>query len=385
MFELKLKPLILLLLLSSSYRLRADSYFNLGNRSRVEQGLIFVVAGSVVLGAAALVYKWFTREPSSEALYARARDAYEALCDRYGAMELLDQADTLLHCTEQDLATLAVHRDMKMIPSADVDLRSLRRERDKIQTRIRRDARKDDKVVHEMRVLLREMNQLDDKLNHLKLFWDEHARFFDLYQQVKKLLNQYGQACDDVYDPTMVKRAVMERSIQLRNEYPYLQFGTMLKSDVDALRSRMNNAQFYTVLYGKADRLLQSLSGLLGTVASLPEYKDELHLRKQHQLERARVEAMHEKARAERMKADAMVQQAVAEHEKAHAIHEQAQAERSRADAERRTAQAIEEQAFVQMMSIPVPAPPAPVHHEMDTQTTDSDQDCNVEPVKTGT
>ena len=354
MFGMKSK-LCLLVLLSSSYLFSADC-IDWKKRSDLGKGFIIGGGAVVTLGGAFLLYKLISREPSNEKILGNARDVYESLCDKYGAMELLDKADGLSRCTEQDLATLSLHRDMRLMPSVAANFRSLQGEKDKLQERTLRDAHKNDKALRDMRLLLRDMKQMAVKLKHLKLFWQDHACFFDLYYHVKKLSERYEEACFDVYDSELVRRAVMASPMNSNGDYPHLRFGETLKSDIDALKRRMNSAKRYEVLSGKTDRLLQSLTGLFGTVVSLPEYNEELHLRKKHKLEQARIDAEREKARAERMKSDAMHQQAAAERDKAYAMHQQAKAERDRAEAEHRTARAIEDQTLIKMMQ-PAPQP----------------------------
>jgi hypothetical protein len=193
----------------------------------------------------------------------------------------------------------------------------LQNERDVLRFRVRRDAGKNDPAIASMRILLDDIKLLEGKLKLLKQFWNEHSAFFDLYHYIKTLAERYEDARTDVYEANLVRRAIMAALVNTNQTYPCLYFAETLKRDIDGLKYRMSNARRYEVLYGKAERLSESLIGLLGTVANLPEYKEELRLQKQHQLEQERVNAMREKAAAEREKA-------AAEREKANAMHYQA-------------------------------------------------------------
>ncbi len=340
---MKLK-LFLLVLLGSPSLVQADCLQWVSDHKII----VGIGATGVTLGGIGLIYALATRKPSNEKVLAKARNTYESLKEKYGRMDLLDQ-ENLVRCTEQDLATLVFHRDMRLIPSVVMDLRKLQERINKLQKRVYSGSNKNNGVIHDMRLLHREMKQLAQKLNNINLFWQKHSCFFDLYHQVRKFSDYYDQARADVYDTQLVRRAVMEISVQSRTEYPYLRFSETLKSDIDGLKYRMDKAKRYEVLYGKAGRLLQSLTSLLGTVASLSEYKQELHLRQKHKLEQERVEAMREKARAERMKADAFAQQAAAERQKTQAMREQAQAERQKAHA-------LEDQNLIAVMQPKQPA-----------------------------
>ncbi len=313
----------LLLLMSSSLAFPMDCV-DWEHRDQRERCLIVTAASAVVLGGTYLLYKLFTREPSNAKVLDRAQRVYDSLNDKYKSTDLLDKVETLPCYTEQDLATIAFNRDVTIFSFVAHDLKSLQDGRDLLRFRVRRDARKNDSAIDEMRSLLGDIKKLEGKLKLLKQFWGEHSSFFDLYHYIKTLAERYEEARADVYEAELVRRAIMAMSVNTDRTYPCLHFAEELKRDIDGLKYRMSNARRYDVLYGKAERLCESLVGLLGTVANLPEYQEELRLRKQHQLEQERVNAMREKAEAERMKANALAQQAAAEREKANAMHYQA-------------------------------------------------------------
>ncbi|TET35486.1 hypothetical protein E3J61_01880 [Candidatus Dependentiae bacterium] len=314
----------LLLLMSSSLALSMDCNRSWDERRDGEKLCIIGAVSAVVVGGTYLLYKLFTWEASNEKVLRRAQHLYDTLNDAYKGMDLMDKVETLSRYTEQDLATIAFHRDVTMLASVASDLRSLQNERNTLRFRVRRDAGKRDATIVEMRALMSDIKPLELKLKLLKQFWSEHASFFDLYHYIKTLADCYEDARTDVYEAELVRRAIMALSVNTNRTYPCLHFAETLKRDIDGLKCRMSNAHRYDVLYGKAERLCESLVGLLGTAASLPEYKEELRLQKQHQLEQERVDAMRQKAEAERMKAEAFAQQAAAEREKANAMHHQA-------------------------------------------------------------
>ncbi len=313
-----------LLLMSSSLAFPMDCNRSWDERRDGEKLCIITVVSAVVVGGTYLLYKLFTWEASNEKVLRRAQHLYDTLNDTYKGMDLMDKVETLSRYTEQDLATIAFHRDVSMLASVASDLRSLQNERNTLRFRVRRDAGKKDATIVEMRALMSDIKPLELKLKLLKQFWSEHASFFDLYHYIKTLADCYEDARTDVYEAELVRRAIMALSVNTNRTYPCLHFAETLKRDIDGLKCRMSNAHRYDVLYGKAERLCESLVGLLGTAASLPEYKEELRLQKQHQLEQERVDVMRQKAEAERMKAEAFAQQAAAEREKANAMHHQA-------------------------------------------------------------
>lgn len=315
-------PIICVLLISSSLVRPIDW------RHKSDREKVVIVAGVSAAAScgAYLLYKLFTFEPSNERVLMKAQQLYDRLNSTYGSVELVSKGDALLHYTEQDLALVTFHRDIGLLPSVSADLQILQRERDIVRARVHRDAYKNDPVIADMRHLLQDMKDLEATLLLLKRFWEEHGIFFDLYRCIKTLAERYEEARVDVYDADLVRRAIMAASVNTHQAYPCLCFAETLKRDIDGLKYRMDHAGRYEVLHGKAERLYESLVGLLGTVANLPEYREELRLQKQHQLEQERVNAMHEKADAERLKAEAMAQQAAAEREKAQAMHHQAMA-----------------------------------------------------------
>ncbi len=313
-----------LLLMGSSLALPIDCDKSWHDKGQGERWCIIGAVSAVVAGGTYLLYKLFTWEASNEKVLYRAQHLYDTLNDTYKGMDLMDKVETLSRYTEQDLATIAFHRDVTMLASVASDLRSLQNERNTLRFRVRRDAGKKDATIVEMRALMSDIKPLELKLKLLKQFWSEHASFFDLYHYIKTLADCYEDARTDVYEAELVRRAIMALSVNTNRTYPCLHFAETLKRDIDGLKCRMSNAHRYDVLYGKAERLCESLVGLLGTAASLPEYKEELRLQKQHQLEQDRVDAMRQKAEAERMKAEAFAQQAAAEREKAQAMHHQA-------------------------------------------------------------
>jgi len=305
----------LVVLMSSSLALPLPCDWD--TKEPAERCLIISAVSAMVVGGTYLLYKLFTWEPSNAKLLSRAQRLYDELNEKYKRIRTIYEGNVLLRYTEQDLATIAFNYDVSVLTYVASDLKSLQDEYDVIRFRIRRDAKKNDPAIEEMRSLLSDMKQLNEVLKLLKQFWSEHSAFFDLYQYIKMVAERYEEARTDVYEADLVRRAIMAMSVNTNQAYPYLHFAEILKRDIDGLKYHMSNARRYEVLYGKAERLCESLVGLLGTVASLPEYKEELHLQKQHQLEQERVDAMREKAEAEREKA-------AAEREKAHAMQYQA-------------------------------------------------------------
>lgn len=282
-----------------------------GRKSPQEKGFIIGVVSVVAAGISYLLYKAFTWELSNEKMFYKAQHVYDSLHATYKTLDFLkaDTPEGLPRFTEQDLATIAVQRDVKILAAVAHDLRSLQHERDALHMRIHRDGAKADPIIEEMRVLHNDMKKLEAKLSLLDHFWQEYSAFFELYDYHKLVVGRYENARADVYEAELVRRAIMAMSIGSNASYPYLHFVEALNQDCDGLKQRMNNAIRYEVLYGRSERLYESLTGLLGTAVSLPEYKEELHLQKQHQLEQERVNAMREQAAAEREKANAMHQQ----------------------------------------------------------------------------
>jgi len=300
----------LLLLMGSSLAFPMDCNSSWRDKGQGEKLCIIGAVSAVVVGGTYLLYKLFTWEASNEKVLYRAQRLYDTLNDTYKGMDLMDKVETLSRYTEQDLATIAFHRDVTILASVASDLRSLQNERNTLRFRVRRDAGKKNATIAEMRTLMADIKPLELKLKLLKQFWSGHASFFDLYHYIKTLADCYEDARTDVYEAELVRRAIMTLSVNTNRTYPCLHFAETLKRDIDGLKCRMSSAHRYDVLYGKAERLCESLVGLLGTAASLPEYKEELRLQKQHQLEQDRVDAMRQKAEAEREKANAMHHQA---------------------------------------------------------------------------
>ena len=103
--------LSMLLLLTTGSLLQGGLCTPWNEKKLEEKALIIGISSGVMIGGMVFLYKLITREPSNEQLLIRARDLYRSLCDKYGAMELLSKPNAFVGCSEQDLATLAFHRD----------------------------------------------------------------------------------------------------------------------------------------------------------------------------------------------------------------------------------------------------------------------------------
>ena len=306
------------------------------------QQLATVGVPVAVIGAGILLYKLITREPSNEKVYAQSQSVYDMISHKYGSMELLHANGRLMDCTEEDLAAMAFLPDVRMLPQIAPDLQTLKSANEVLQTRVYRDSHKGGRLLREMTNLLHTMKKRISELAKLEKFWRRHGAYFKLYSVVQDLANTYKQARLDIYDQDFVKRAVMGVSVGGGNNYPYLSFSEKLKNNTDMLFDRMRSGQQYEGIYALAEPLYHDLKALLATVASLPEYQQDLHRKKKHQLEQERVDAERAKAEAEREKAKAMERQAAAEREKANAMYMQVAADREKA-------RAIDRQTLVQM------------------------------------
>ena len=337
-----------------------DSLKNTWNKQSGPIKALIVGTPVIAVGGIALLYRLIMHEESSEKIYAKARLLYEEICQKYGRMELLHVKHLTKSMTEPELALLTTHEEIKLLPHVQDDIGRLKGMKERLQMRIHRDTHKGSSVLHEMNVLMRDTKRLIDELERLAKFWHRHGSYFTAYNTVNDLARKYQQARQDVNNKDLVKRAIMSIAIGGGASYPYLSFADTLKRNVDRMVHCIESARPYAGLYNSVQALHVELSSLLGTVASLDEYANELHLKKQHQLAQQRIDAEREKADAERAKANAMEQQAAAERAKVSAMYQQAAAERQKA-------RAIEEQTLVQLAK---PTPQVNINLQPPAQAT---------------
>ncbi len=300
---------------------------------------------AAIIAAVGWIYHMVTKEESNAKVYERINRLHSHSFDAY---KNLLQGEFIHSRTEADLIKYISQASVFETKLANVakDLRQLKEARDLLQSRLARDAQKNSPLLSQMNALCREVRSLIEALEPLNEFWYQHKYFFRAYTaSVSESVLRYKDAVERSTDHAFIKRTIMAQAVQgyAKIDYPYIYFVNTLKSTINDLMQHRQKVARYPLLYGRMVMLVDSLQNLLEIIVVMPDYTNELYLKKQHELEQERIAVERQKAEAERAKAHAIAQQAAAEREKVAAMYQQAAAEREKA-------QALKEQTVAQLM-----------------------------------
>ena len=139
----------------------------------------------------------------------------------------------------------------------------------------------------------------------------------------------------------------MKQGIAKGLNYPFLTYARNLQSDITQLSEAIRISDRYPLLQNKCANLEQAMSDALGIVVNFPDYMNEIHLKRQHDLEQERIE--NERRRVEAERARVRIEQERMERQKAKERAEQIASvvsavssvlEKAKADAEKAKAEA---------------------------------------------
>lgn len=242
--------------------------------------------------------RWALGGEYSETMYARAQTLYAELEARYKGSSLIAKIAAGESFAETDLARVAA-QDIARAVHAERDVQKLKVMRDLMLKRIERDKALNEPIIKQMQELADILQQYEQNLEKLVRFYKNYELYFITHQLVTKLSEYYASLHNNGKNKTVVRNAAAVNGMEHRLHYPLVSYAQELQNNAARLASLLSKTAQYQYLAAKGEQLLQVMQDALGTIINFPEYIEELHLKRQHELEQERIEAERRRAAAE--------------------------------------------------------------------------------------
>ncbi len=287
------------------------------------------IAGGLLTAAAAIRLIWWLAQDrrSDEQVISDTQRLCQTTTQKYNRMvATLEQAQLHSHKTiNEHLLVQFIESgvDTYYLQALDNTLSKLNKEHDTLSARITH--AKPDALIQRMKVMQQDICVLIARLNPLSNFIHYHIGYINLYMTAATLQETYGPARIVQHSQPELINFVRTRASAF-SSYPYIDFVEKIEKGISTLKSRIHAASYAqnTDLAQDAQRLLNDLMIIKGTVASTCEYSHDIHNRELARLQQEKEEA--ERARIQAKK-DRLQMAALA-------VQAQAEAERMRMQAE---------------------------------------------------